>query len=822
MRSEREGESRPKLKYWLILSAMVLFVAAILLPPLVNIGRYQRRIANSISAGIGRPIHLSAVELRLLPRPGFEISDFRIEDDPAFSNEPLLRAPSVVAYVRLFSLWRGRLDIDRINLDEANLNLVRMPDGRWNFGSLLLKASQTPATPTGEHRTTDKPHFPYISASNARINFKNGIEKLPFSFLNADLSVWLEQPDEWGMRFEAQPVRTDLDLDLADTGTVRLEGSFHRAAQLYLVPLQLRGEWNKAQIGQLTRLLLGKDNGWRGNLSLETTISGTAEHAQIATRLRGDSLHRTEFEPVSPLDFDASCSAQYFHTQHALRKIACNSPIGKGRLQITGNVEGLWDHLRPSAHLAMAAIPAEVTLDVLRTTRSDFAPDVKVAGSISGELDYATPEEPAPETLNGSLKAEGLQFSGGSLNAPIELPAISLTASSPDQGHSTEGVPSLVITPFALPAGEKDPLKLAAQLTSTGFHLEINGPAKIDRLLEYSRTFGLSKDSFSQNIQGGTADLALKVHGPWLAPMTDVDHPVAVDLINGSVDLQNTRFTAAFLANPLEITQAKAVFDGDHVSWQQAEIVYGSLHAMGGLTYTFPCVPGDCPLHFQLQFTSLDTAAAQATLLGANQHETLLKELLARFEQDRAPWPEMEGTIEAQTLTLGRMTWHDAQAEIAVDEDTVTLKSLNARALGGEAHLTGTMETDGEKPQYSLEATFSHINPTEGGELFHQKWGAGQLNLTTKLTLTGFTAKELLASATGDCQWEWSRGGFLAEGAAAGLNRFDDWTAKSSINKGTLKIDESQAKHGKQVQALKGTILLAGPPKFTITPVANR
>lgn len=821
MSSEKEGTSRPKLKHWLILSAIVLLVAAVMLPPLINIGRYQRRIANSLSDSIGRPVHFSAVELRLLPRPGFELSDFRIEDDPAFSNEPLLRAPSVVAYVRLFSLWRGRLDIDRISLDEANLNIVRAPDGRLNLGSLLLKASQSSATPTSEHRITAGPRFPYISASDSRINFKDGIDKLPFSFLNADLSVWLEQPDEWRMRFEAQPVRTDLDLDLADTGTVRLEGSFRRASQLYLVPLEIRGEWSKAQLGQFSRLLLGKDTGWRGNMSLETTITGTGDHAQITTRLQGSGVHRTEFEPVSPLDFDASCKAQYFHTQHALREITCNSPIGKGRLHVSGSVEGLWNHPQPSAHVEMAAIPAEATVDLLRSTRSDFAPDLQVAGSITGELDYATPtdtnEGTNHETLRGSVTAEGLQFSGGNLKAPVVVPTLSLTASTSASTDSGEETPALALMPFSLEMGDTQPVKIAGQLTGTGFSLQVNGPAKVDKLLEYSQAFGISRNSLSKNIQGGTANLALTIHGPWLAPMTDVDHPVATDLVDGSVNLKGSHLAAAFLANPLEIEQAKAIFDGDHVSWQQAEIEYGGLHATGGLTYTFPCKAEDCQINFQLRFASLDAESAQAALLGAKRHGTLIKELLSRFEANRTPWPQMEGSVDAQTLTLDRLTLHDAHAEIAIDGNSISVKSLDARALGGDLHLTGTVNTGGEKPGYALQANFTHANSAEAGELFRQKWGPGLINLSTKLNLSGFTEDDLSSTATGDCQWEWLHGGLLAEGAGTNLNRFDRWAANGKIEKGTLTIAQSTVKHGKQIQPLAGTVLLAAPPKFAIT-----
>ena len=68
------GGKRPSPRHWILLGAVVLLVLAVVLPPLVSIGRYQHRIAASISRSIGQPVHMSSVKLQLLPRPGFELT----------------------------------------------------------------------------------------------------------------------------------------------------------------------------------------------------------------------------------------------------------------------------------------------------------------------------------------------------------------------------------------------------------------------------------------------------------------------------------------------------------------------------------------------------------------------------------------------------------------------------------------------------------------------------------------------------------------------------------------------------------------------------
>ena len=292
-------EKRPSPRRWILLAAVVLSVVAFVLPPLVNISRYQHRIADSISRSIGRQVHISSVKLRLLPLPGFEFSDFSVEEDPKFGSEPILHSDSVVADLRLLSLWRGKLEVSRIHFDDASLNLVREPNGGWNFASVLVQAAHIPNAPTGQRHAGSAPRFPYIDAENTRINFKEGNEKKSLAFLNSDLSISLAPEDAWELHFRAQPVRTDLVLDLSDTGMLRIDGTLHRAPLLAEMPLQLKVEWDGVPLGQLSKLTLGSDIGWRGGLDVEAAVEGTADLAHISTRLKVAGLHRSEFTPSS-------------------------------------------------------------------------------------------------------------------------------------------------------------------------------------------------------------------------------------------------------------------------------------------------------------------------------------------------------------------------------------------------------------------------------------------------------------------------------------------------------------------------------------------
>ena len=136
---------------YVALAALVVLLL-VLLPPLVSVNRYQKRIASSISASLGRPVHLDKVSLNLLPLPGFTLENFVVDEDPAFGYEPVIRANSVRATLRLSSLWSRRVEFSTISFTEPSVNLVHLSNGKWNLESILLHAAHIDAAPTAQKK----------------------------------------------------------------------------------------------------------------------------------------------------------------------------------------------------------------------------------------------------------------------------------------------------------------------------------------------------------------------------------------------------------------------------------------------------------------------------------------------------------------------------------------------------------------------------------------------------------------------------------------------------------------------------------------------
>jgi len=828
MSEENQQRPRHQGKLWLGVGLIALVLALAIVPPLIGMSRYKNRISQLVSAAVGRPVRLSGVELRLLPRPAFLLTDLTVEEDPAYSAEPVLHANSVVASIRFASLWRGRLQISRISVDEASLNLIRTADGRWNIDSLFRNA----AAASGRRRAAPRA---YLEATNSRINVKNGLEKLPYSLLNADAALWQESDGEWRVRLEGQPARTDVSLDLADTGIVHLDGRLRPATQFSQMPLHLDGEWRDAQLGQLTRLLLGSDQGWRGDLRGELHLDGTADLAHVQASLRATGVHREEFAPAAPIDFDAACTFVLHIAGRSAEGLDCNSPVGGGHARLTGSIPPAGQPL----HLALDLdrIPAQAGLDVLRTVRNNVDASLRAAGNLSGHLVYnpaavtavpaaqprktgnhtAAPRAPAGP-LTGGLTLVGLSLTGDSLSRPVAVARLNL-----EPAPALPGENAALAASFTLPAGGPAPIAVRARLSLTGFQVGLHGSVSIARLREFAHSGGESAETSLSQLAGEPASLDLESSGPWLPPIeVTLGSPAAPPApsvhSSGSIAFRDANWKPSFLANAVLIHQATLHFDNGAMKWDPIEFSYGPVKGTATLALPGACTPpADCAPQFTAHFSSLDTAEVEGALLGAHQKGTLLSSLLDRFNPSAAPaWPGTKGSVQADSLSFGPFAATGVTANVKIAGSAVELTSINASMLGGNLNGTAALQA-GDKPQYTIAAVFTGLKPALVGALLDMKWSGANLAGSGKLSMSGFTDKDLAASANGTLDFDWRKGGMKGPDVPPALSDFDRFSGNAAIANGALTVSQDQVQRGRRSVTVHAAASLAVPHKVTFS-----
>ena len=488
-----------------VMSVLAVLLSLVLLPPLLNVNSFRRRITQSVSASLGRPVHIDSVTLNVLPMPGFTLQNFVVQDDPAFSAEPVIRAETVKVTLRVWSLWRRRVEFSRISLDDPSLNLVHRSDGRWNIESVLLQASKIEAAPTAQQGSGGEPRFPYVEATGARVNVKMGLEKLPIALTEADLALWLTKPNQWKLRLEGHPVRTSTAA--TDTGTVRVEGTLGKASAMADVPVDLLLEWRAAPLGGVSSVLLGRDAGFRGIMTMQTTIQGTVANNRLDTSLNLNDVHRSDFVPDRTLQARIRCTAQATATFHQIGNLHCGWPT---EVLTNATASGLnvsaempdathWQSLKADA--TFTGVPVSALIDTLRLTSRRVAPDLAVGGEISGKLSCC-----ADGKENWSAFTGHLDISKATLGLREAAPFVDAAVSGDlDSGQMT-------LHPVAINLGASQPAMLDGRLIPDGFTLHLTGAVQRSRLVQLATALPQFGDGLDAALPPpGTADTPIHV-----------------------------------------------------------------------------------------------------------------------------------------------------------------------------------------------------------------------------------------------------------------------------------------------------------------------
>ena len=731
------------MRFWRSKRAVIVLVVILLALFLIRPGanRLRTRIVTSISLALGRPVDVAAVKLRLLPQPGFDLQNFVVHEDPAFGAEPLLRSSAVTASLRMTSLLRGRIEISRLNLTEPSLNLVRNSAGHWNLENLIERAAQVPVAPTSKAKTEKRPGFPYIEADRGRINFKFGPEKKPYALTDADFALWQDSENAWGMRLKAQPVRTDFNL--SDTGTLSVDGTWQRAASLRDTPLQFTLQWNRGQLGQLTKLAYGSDKGWRGGLTVSTTLAGTPANLAIVATASMQDFRRYDIFGSGNLRLAGQCSGRYSSLDHILSDVSCNAPVSDGAVTIAGSIYGPFS--ARSYNLAVTAhqLPIQSLVALARHAKQGMADDLIAAGRLNGNLKLERIVDARKSGLvcEGRGEASGVELESKFNKTQLLLGNIPLVVSAAGTKSAARVSPEtrLDIGPFNLALGRVAPAIVRGWVSRSGYGLAIQGDAQLQRLLQVARTVGIP--AHQPNAEG-QANVDLQIAGSW----SGFTAPRAI----GKAQLHSVHATVRGLNARLEIASANLILTPEQISVQKLTASIADTSWRGSLTLPRQCaVSESCPMRFDLHADEISTDQLNQVI-----NPYVRKQPWYHFlSSPPAGIPYLltinaVGTLSANQVVVRKLAGSRVSAKLELDKGKLRVSDLRADVLGGK-HV-GEWEADftAKPPQYGGKGVFENVALDQLSESMSDDWITGSATATYRVKTSGLDAAELFASAS--------------------------------------------------------------------------
>jgi uncharacterized protein involved in outer membrane biogenesis len=739
---------------------MVAIAALLLVLFLFRPGVYRLRyrIAGSIGSALGRKVTIDNVHVHFLPRPGFDLEGLIIADNPEFSSEPMVRAQEVSAAIRLRSLLRGRLEIASLSATEPSINLVRNDQGRWNLASLLERSAQIPVAPTGSQSSASRPAFPYLEASHARINFKLGQEKKAWTLTDADVALWQDAENAWGARMAAQPMRTDVNL--TDTGLVQVNATWQRAPSSVDTPLQVSVAWRNGQLGQITKLFTGRDRGWRGDVRLTATLSGTPRALQIQSQIQIDDFRRYDIMNNTSARLSADCSARYRSEEQTLEDLECDAVTGGGAIRLTGSA-GPKNTAPPyDLTLAMQNVPLSSALQLLRQAKKGLPDDLAASGRLDAEF-HAARSNSGEVRWRGKGAASGVRLSANEGKDQISVGDIPLTLTGGDAGQAKRSLPKtstseptgihLNIGPFPLPMGAAARATAGGWLTASDYRVFLRGDTEIKRVYRLADTFGMPG---FRPVADGSARVDLSVSGSWQGFQT----PTTL----GTAQLHNVRTGMRGLNPAIEIAAATLTLDRDAVSLEKLSAQVGDTHWSGTVRAPRHCGPGDCVFRFDLAADQLSSAGLSEwfTPHPAKRPWYRILSLGDRPRESPLLAVQADGRVRVHRLSMKSVDATQLTAEVGLDHGKVTLGDLNARIFQGTHRGSWVVDASAQPIRYKAAGVLQGVSLAQVGAAMNDPWITGTTDAKFDLTATGLTFHELVAHADGQLKFVMQNGTF--------------------------------------------------------------
>ncbi len=668
---------KPVARLALVLALVVL--AAWVVPTFFSAAHYHERLQAALEKALGRPVTFGQVSFHILPGPGFTISNAAVAELPPFGAEPFIQARQIDCELRWRSLWTRRLDVSRLVLAGASLNLVRNTAGQWNLGGLLARRQRRLPSP-GHHPPRLGHGRLDIVARHARLNFKIGSNTKPLAVANLDAQLNLDpRTGRVTFRLRGDPIRTDLSIPTP--GPLELDGAWEPSASpggKLDARLQTRG----ALLDDWVSLVAGHSLGLYGVIDSNVLLSGSLDHVRFQGSASLTQLHRSAALPsAQAVPIAIHWRGDFDRRRRQLNLSSLDVALARSRLHLSGALLGPLS----DPHLDMvAAVERSHLQDILGLIRC--ASGQRASWGLSGRINGMIAVHGLWRHLQwgGFLSVRGGRLTTNGANFPLSPLALRIDRGqaqlAPFRIWLAPRVAAVGVGAFRFPTLGRP----AKRLLSTGgdYRLQVSARSiPLPDLLRLGREMGWK--SFGHVTGAGEVSFFVTVAGrlrPHVAPQ-----------LFARAELQRARLLLPTLTQPLNVPRAELEIVGHRILAQPVVAVMGGSVFSGRLLHEGSSAS---PWRFWIHANHLNLSQCAAWFISSRQPRPFA--LLGRWAGLRAVFERhaaasdffrrlnAEGTVSTPRLQVRNLRLSGFRADISIHQQVVRITHLDFRAGGGE------------------------------------------------------------------------------------------------------------------------------------------
>src|SRR5262245_8504433 len=116
-----------------------LVAAVLVVPHFIDLGIFKGSYLPLLEEILRRRIDVGEVRLSLVPTPSIRLSNLKVSDNAAFPSNSFFAAEQLQLRLKFWPLVQGRFEVTEFVLEKPLVNLLKRPDGTFNYSDLADK-----------------------------------------------------------------------------------------------------------------------------------------------------------------------------------------------------------------------------------------------------------------------------------------------------------------------------------------------------------------------------------------------------------------------------------------------------------------------------------------------------------------------------------------------------------------------------------------------------------------------------------------------------------------------------------------------------------